>query len=218
MAYAARVIATRNGIPLLLLLVGAALLVTYVLRGQRPVGTVLRDNPLVQEVQRDASSPAGGAAEADLTMVVFADYRCPACRLAHPGMRSAVAADGKVRVVYKDWPVFGALSERAAAVAIASNFQGIYPQVHDRLMTGPVRNVADLRSAVEDSGGDWRRLQADLQQRKAEIDDQLARNRLQAFGLGLGGTPGYLIGPVLVRGAITRAEFLRSFREARQAS
>lgn len=208
--------ASRNSIALLVLSVVAALVFTQLLRGQRPVGTDVRGNALVQEVQHDGSSPSEAATGADLTMVVFADYRCPACRRAHSDMKRALSSDGKVRLVYKDWPVFGAMSERAAAVAIAASFQGIYPQVHDRLMTGPVRNDHDLRSAVERSGGDWRRLQVDLRHRKKEIDQQLGRNRLQAFGLGLGGTPGYLIGPLLVRGALTKGEFLRGFREARK--
>lgn len=207
----------RSGIALLILAVVAALVFTQLLRGQRPVGTDLRGNSLVRDVQADGSSPTEAATGADLTMVVFADYRCPACRRAHADMKRALSSDGKVRLVYKDWPVFGAMSERAAAVAIAASFQGLYPQVHDRLMTGPVRNDRDLQSAVERSGGDWGRLQADLRRRKQEIDRQLARNRLQAFGLGLGGTPGYLIGPILVRGGLTEREFLRGFRQARKA-
>jgi protein-disulfide isomerase len=44
----------------------------------------------------------------------------------------------------------------------------------------------------------------------------LARNGAQAFALGLGGTPGYLIGSILVRGALREAEFTRAFTEARE--
>lgn len=209
---------TKRGFPLLAVLIIAAVILTVWLQAQRPLGTEVGDNSLVQQVRKDRTSPTVGHPQADVTLILFTDYRCPACRQAHPGMQRALAKDGKVRVVYKDWPIFGPMSERAAAVAIASNFQGIYAAVHDRLMTGPVRNEADLRVAVETAGGDWSRVQQDLQQRRAEIDDQLGRNRLQAFGLGLGGTPGYLIGPILVRGALTEAEFERAFAEGRRAS
>jgi protein-disulfide isomerase len=123
-----------------------------------------------------------------------------------------------VRIVYKDWPVFGAASERAARIAIASSFQGIYPLVHDRLMSGRADSEDALRNAVQQSGGDWRRLQGDLASKQTLISAELARNRRQAFELGLPGTPGYLIGPILVRGALTEAEFTRVFRAARQAS
>ncbi len=133
-------------------------------------------------------------------------------------MKRAVAKDGKVRVVYKDWPIFGPASERAAEVAIASDFQHIYPLVHDRLMTGRVDGDVALRAAVELSGGDWRQLQRDLARNKTVIDAQLGRIRLQAFQLGLGGTPGYLIGPILVRGAMSEREFTRIFKQAREAT
>jgi protein-disulfide isomerase len=133
-------------------------------------------------------------------------------------MQRAVAADGKIRIVYKDWPIFGARSERAAFVAIASDLQRIYPAVHDRLMRGPVDNEDDFRRAVELAGGDWGRLKRDLASNRDQIFAQLERNRIQAFGLGLGGTPGYLIGSILVRGALKEREFTRVFRQARLES
>jgi protein-disulfide isomerase len=61
-------------------------------------------------------------------------------------------------------------------------------------------------------------LQGDLASNRTLIAAQLARNRRQAFELGLLGTPGYLIGPILVRGALSEAHFTRVFRKARQAS
>ncbi len=207
-----------SGIPQLAALVLAAVIVTFWLQTHRPIGTDVRNNPQMREIRADSSSPISENPRADVTLVVFTDYRCPVCRRDYPAMKRALSRDGRVRVVYKDWPVFGPVSERAAAVAIASDFQGIYPQVHDRLMTGPVRDQADLRSAVEKSGGDWRRLQRDLKQRKDGIAAQLRRNHLQAFALGLAGTPGYLIGRTLVRGGLSEGEFSRAFRQARKAN
>jgi protein-disulfide isomerase len=133
-------------------------------------------------------------------------------------MRQAVSKDGKVRVVYKDWPIFGGASTRAAEVAIASRYQKIYPLVHDQLMTGPVGSDDALQAAVERAGGDWLRLTSDLSKNQTEINAQIDRNRMQAFELGLPGTPGYLVGPILVRGALTEAEFTRVFKDARNAS
>ena len=198
-------------------LIVAAVVATIFLRTTRPLGENLADNPLARAVLEDRSSPSAGHPNADLTLVVFADYRCPACRKAHPAMQRAVAKDGKVRIVYKDSPIFGDVSERAASAALASAFQNIYPLVHDRLMTGPAGTSEGLRLAVEGSGGNWARLESDLTRRRDQIDAQLAHNRLQAFQLGLRGTPGYLIGPILVRGAMTEREFMRVFDKARKA-
>lgn len=206
----------RKEILQLVAVVAVATLVSPLLRTQIPLGQNVGGNSLALAVQADRSSPGVGPASADLTLIVFTDYNCPACRAAFPAMQRAVAADGKVRVVYKDWPIFGQASEHAARVAIASDFQNIYPRVHRRLMTGGANGDDALRTAVESSGGDWRRLQSDLATKRLQIAAQLNHNKTQAFQLGLGGTPGYLIGPILVRGALKEREFTRAFREARQ--
>jgi protein-disulfide isomerase len=195
--------------------VSIALLLAALLRSHRPLGQDVSESVHSRSVQEDQSSPTAHNAAANLTIIVFTDYRCPACRAGHPAMQRAIEADGKIRIIYKDWPIFGPLSERAALVAIASDRQGIYPAVHDRLMRGPVGNDDHLRSAIELAEGDWGRLERDLARNRNQIVAQLERNRVQAFGLGLGGTPGYLIGPILVKGALNEREFTRVFRQAR---
>jgi len=196
------------------IVVAGAILVSFALRVAAPIGTNVGDLPVVQAVRADRSSPVAENELADVTVIIFTDYQCPACRLAYPELQRAIASDGRVRVVYKDWPVFGVRSERAARVAIASNYQGIYPLVHDALMSGGRVDDRSLKNAVEQSGGSWAQLQADL--RRPSIDQQLATNRLQAFGLGLGGTPGYLIGPILIRGGAKSAQFSKAIEDARK--
>jgi protein-disulfide isomerase len=209
---------SRKDVLQLCAIVAAAALLPLILRAVVPVGQDVSDNPLVRAVREDRSSPTEEAPSADLTLIVFTDYQCAACRGAHLAMRKAVSKDGKVRTVYKDWPIFGSTSTRAAEVSIASTYQRIYPLVHDQLMSGRVDSDDALQAAVEHAGGDWLRLKNDLRMNRAEITAQIGRNRMQAFGLGLAGTPGYLVGPILVRGALTEAEFTRVFREARNAS
>lgn len=209
---------TRRHLAQLGLLVLAAIILSSLLRQSAPLGTDVGRNPLAVSLQRDRSSPSSGEKTANLTLVLFTDYGCSACRVAYPEMKKAVTSDGRIRVVYKDWPIFGPASERAAEVAIASAYQGIYPAVHDRLMMGRYQDEAALRAAVEGAGGDWLRIQADLERRRPEIMLQLARNQVQAFQLGVEGTPAYLAGPILVRGALRRSEFRELFARARQVS
>ena len=207
---------TKRDVATLLILVLTAILLTLLLKTKAPLGTNVGENPIAEGVRQDATSPTAENPAADLTLIVFTDYRCPACRLAHPEMKKALAKDGKVRVAYKDWPIFRPPSARAACVAIASSFQGIYPEVHDRLMTSPSMDEAQLRAAVERSGGSWRRVQEDLVTRARDIEEQITRNKQQAFSLGLGGTPGYVIGSILVRGGVDASEFTRVLRQARE--
>ena len=198
------------------LLVAGALATSSILRRSGAVGLDVGSLPTAQAVSRDRSGPALENQRADVTLVAFSDYRCPACLLAYPDMVSAVANDGKVRVVYKDWPVFGERSERAARVALASRYQRIYPEVHHALMSGRRVDEQAMRNAVERAGGSWHRLEADLRHNREQIDEQLARNAQQAFSLGLRGTPAYLVGPILVRGRISEAAFSGAIAGARK--
>lgn len=177
-----------------------------------PLGRDVGTNPTAQALLRDRRAPSQAVENSSLTLVVFTDFQCPACKRANAAMDAAVAEDGRVRVVYIDWPIFGPLSERAARVAIAADRQGIYVPVHRRLMTER-RRLDDtvLRQAVERSGGNWNKVLLDLQSHGAAIDRQLARNGNDAYALGIAGTPTYLAGPLLVIGGLDEAGFAKAF-------
>src|SRR5690606_23736167 len=98
------------------------------------------------------TSPEVSHGTSNLTVIAFTDYQCPACRKASPAMMAAIARDGNIRLVYKDWPIFGERSDRAAQVALAAHRQGIYPAVHEMLMSSPGLGDAAMRNAVEQAG------------------------------------------------------------------
>src|SRR5260370_19480533 len=89
------------------------------------------------ELFRDADSPVGGNPNGDVVIVDFNDYQCPYCKKAHKAMKSVVAADGKVRIIYKDLPILGEASKIAAVAALASVKQGKHQAFHDALMDLP---------------------------------------------------------------------------------
>jgi len=164
----------------------------------------------------DKVAPMVKPAKYDLTIVEYTDYQCPFCKAAHPAIQKLLANDKKVRIIYRDWPIFGAHSTAAARVAIASNYQGKHAQVHDALMKSP-RPLTDrsIRAAVTKAGADWTRLQADMKKNAAEIDALLERNNEQAESLGLQGTPAFIIGSYLHEGGLDYAGLKDSVREAR---
>lgn len=196
-------------------LVVAGIATSIFLRNQRSVGENVGDHATVKEIRSDQSSPATNVPGADVTIISFNDYGCTACRIAHPALQQAIEEDGRSRITYKDWPIFGPASERAAQVALASDYQGIYPSFYDALMTGRGLTDEQLKLAVKKSGGSWEQILVDLKIHQQEIEDQLNNIRLQAFALGLKGTPAYLIGPILVRGGATKGEFQKAIEEAR---
>ena len=202
----------------LVLVCVAAFVIGGLLKQTGTSGTDVSDRLSVDRFLNETASPSYDPGEADVTMVVFTDYRCPACRAAHPEMTSAVARDGKVRIVYRDFPIFGPVSEQAARVALASDAQGIYPEIHDAFMrerrelTEPV-----IRELVQEVGGDWAQIERDIAGDPA-IDAALERNRSDALRLGVSGTPTYLIGNYRIVGAMDEGEFKRAFERAREAA
>ncbi|MEP6339986.1 thioredoxin domain-containing protein [Parasphingorhabdus sp.] len=189
-----------------------------ILRNSRSVGENVGDNATVREIRADNQSPRKLVAGADVTIVSFNDFNCTACRKAHPALQQAVEEDGRCNMVYRDWPIFGPASERAGRIALASDYQGIYPAVYDILMRRAGLSDRQLRMAVEQSGGTWDRLLRDLKTHHKDIESQLDTNSLQAFALNVKGTPAFLIGPILVRGAVSSRDFAKVISVARDAN
>ena len=169
-----------------------------------------------QQFTEDKLAPMVKPEKYDLTIVEYADYQCPFCKKVHPELQKLLANDKKIRVIYRDWPIFGQQSVAAARIAIASNYQGKHAQVHDALMKTP-RPLTDqsIRAAVTTAGADWARLQADLKLHAAAIDALLKRNDAQAESLGLQGTPAFIIGNYLSEGGLDYDGLKSAVREAR---
>ena len=191
--------------------------ITLLVRANLPVGRDVSGFPAALSLQRDPHGPAEGPGHADVTIIAFTDYLCPACRKAAPDLAAAIRADGRVKAVYRDWPIFGPLAEQLARLALAADYQGIYPAVHHALMREhPSGDERALQSLIEGAGGDWARIVQDQITHVVEIEAALARNRHDAAALGLAGTPAFLAGTLLIEGAVSQSQFARAFREVRE--
>lgn len=153
----------------------------------------------------------------DITIVQFADYNCGYCRRMHSVVAALIASDPKIRLVYRDWPIFGPVSVEAARAAIASQWQGKHEAFNAALYAGAGKlDSSAIRTAANRAGVNWPRLQADLVKHKAEIDALLARTSEQAPAIGLQGTPAFIIGAYLAPGALDLATLRKAVAEARR--
>lgn len=165
----------------------------------------------------DPIAPKFEPADYDVTIISYADYQCPYCRKVHPELERLAKEDGKVRIVYRDWPIFGAASEEAARAAIASQWQGKHAEFNDQLMRIEGRlDSAKIRAAADRAGVDWARLQRDLDAHESDIDSVIGRTGMQAAQMGLQGTPALLIGPYFVPGAIDYSGLTKGVALARE--
>jgi protein-disulfide isomerase len=150
-------------------------------------------------------TPFAGRPGADVTVVEFLDFNCPYCRKAAVTLGQLLAADPKVRILYKDWPIFGGVSVYAARAALAAQWQGRYLAAHDILIDTSARlaSEAQVRERLGLAGVDLEQLDRDLAAHRREIDDVLARNAAEARALRFSGTPGLVVGAFVVPGAVS---------------
>jgi len=154
-----------------------------------------------EELDQDPDSPVLGNPDGDVVVVEFFDYRCPYCvRVAEP-LREAVEDDGNIRLVMKEFPILGPESMVAARMALAAEKQGKYEELHFAMMTvsGKLTEAKAFKIA-EKIDLDMDQLRRDME--APEIDAMLQRNFALAQALQINGTPAFVIGDEVVRGAI----------------
>ena len=149
---------------------------------------------------RSPLSYTAGNPDGDVTVVEFFDYNCGYCRRALPELVKLIDSDGKVRVVFKELPIFGEESEWAAKAALAAGKQGKYFEMHQKMYAAPGKADKEkaLRVATE-IGLDVPQLEKDMQD--PSTAKALEETKELAQKLGLQGTPLYLIGDRTIAGA-----------------
>lgn len=146
-----------------------------------------------------------GPADAPVTLVEFFDYRCGYCkRSAEWTSELPEKFDGKVRVVFKEYPILSAESEKAALAAIAAGKQDKYIEMHLALMALDNREGMDAETidrVAEEAGVDVAKMRADMS--SIAVQKIVADSKSLARKIGVSGTPNFLIGTDMVPGADT---------------
>ena len=129
-------------------------------------------------------------------------------------MQALLDEDRDLRVVFKDLPVLGPDSVRAARAALASRKQDGYVPFHFALMAADDLSVEGIRAAAAESVGlDPDQLEADMA--SPEVIAAIEANYALADELGIEGTPAFVIGDQLIPGAVDKARLEQLIREAR---
>ncbi len=164
----------------------------------------------------DPEAPVGGNPDGAITVVEFFDYRCGYCRRVKPTLETLIAENDDLRVVYKEFPILGMESLEAARAALASRAQGGYGAFHAALMDADGSFSRDhIMEVARSVGLDDERLARDMDD--PAIDGLIQQNILLAQDLGIRGTPAFVIGERLVRGAMPIARFRAVIADAREA-
>lgn len=151
-------------------------------------------NSFANALFHQPNDPVAGNPQGKITVVEFFDYQCPHCLDMAPVIESIIKANPDVRIVFKDFPIRGPMSETAAKAALAANLQGKYYQLNHALLTSKQQPLTEaiIFAAAQNAGLDVNKLKADMN--SAAVAKQLQANIKLAQSLKLFGTPAIFVG------------------------
>src|SRR5687768_2550520 len=154
-----------------------------------------------------------GAADGDVVLVEFFDYACSYCRKSNPDIDRLLREDGKLKMVWREWPVLGPDSETAAEISLAAAEAGRFKQFHDRMFAlgrpSPA-TIAEARRLVGISDEQVAALRG-----SAAAGTELRRNYELARAIGATGTPTFVVGDRVLQGAVGYDRLKDAIAEAR---
>jgi protein-disulfide isomerase len=152
-----------------------------------------------KDIFHNPGDSIAGNEKGDVTVVEFMDYNCGWCKKSVAEMQAIVGSDKKVRVIMKEFPIFGEGSEYAAKAAMASVRQGKYWAFHQALFATEGKVTPQSTDETAKSVG------INLAKMKADMKDPviaatLSKNQQLASALLITGTPAFIIDGTLFPG------------------
>jgi protein-disulfide isomerase len=134
-----------------------------------------------------------------VTVVEFFDYRCGYCKLAAPEVVKLIDQNPDVRFVFKEFPIFGEVSDTAAKVALTREAKAKGVQLYQALMSEKALDDAALDRHLAELGIDPAAARKDAQH--PLIERQILDSHALAESLKIEGTPAFIIGDTMIPGA-----------------
>jgi protein-disulfide isomerase len=154
-----------------------------------------------EEVFRTAADPTIGNPKGDVTVVEFMDYNCGWCKKSMGEVATLLKADPNLKVVFKEFPIFGEHSEYAARAALAAKNQGKYWELHQAMFSQEGQITTDIvNQLAEGLGLDMTKLTADIGSK--EVGERIAANMQLGKNLAINGTPAFIIGDQVYGGYV----------------
>jgi protein-disulfide isomerase len=133
-----------------------------------------------------------GNPKGDVVVVEFMDYNCGWCKKSMSEISTLLKADPKLKVVFKEFPIFGEHSEYAARAALAAAQQGKYWELHQAMFSHEGQVTTDVvNQLAQGLGLDMVKLQTAIESK--EVGEHIAANMQLGKTLAINGTPAFVI-------------------------
>lgn len=187
-------------------------------------GSDIAADPVVAEPAMEYEAPTIdddvvlGEEDAPVTIIEFGDFECPFCKRLHDEagvqLRDEYIKTGKVKMVYRDYPLsFHPSAQPAAEAAECAGEQGKYWQYHDELFTRQATLAGlDYVKLAGELGLDTATFKTCVDTHK--YADEIAKDMADGNAAGVDGTPATFINGKLVSGAVPYATIKAAIEEA----
>lgn len=178
--------------PQILVEVSQALQQQEMTKTQAKAGQVISENA---KALTGDNSPSMGNAAGKITIVEFFDYQCPHCKDMTKITDNLLKKNANIRIVFKEFPIFGNSSVMASKIALAAAKQGKYSEFHHALMAYQAKQgrltTEEVMDVAKSVGLNIDQLKKDMND--STIEDQLKANYELAQKLGIMGTPAFIV-------------------------
>lgn len=213
---------SNPNLPIYLLIAGMVALILVallVLPGLNSGGDLIVPTPMARP---DSADNSVGDLQAPVHVEEFSDFQCPFCRRfteeVEPSLVEEYVVAGKVYFTYRQFPILGTASVRAAEASLCAREQGAFWPYHDVLFTNQdetnpqsfsEERLADFAEAVGIDGGQLSRC---LDERRYAAEVQA--DAQAAFAAGMNSTPNFLINGLKLTGLLPYSEFARAIEDS----
>lgn len=169
------------------------------------------------ELHNDPNSPVAGNPDGDIVVVEFFDYNCGFCKRVLPSVNKLLEEDSNVKVVFKEFPILSENSRLISKYALAVNQVDSekYYDFHSAMMKAKGSQSENaLQKLAETLGLDAEKVKEAAN--SIEVNRQLMANNELGKGIGVSGTPAFIIGTRLVPGAIEYDQLKKIIAEERE--
>lgn len=157
--------------------------------------------------------PSKGSNDAPVTIIEFADFRCGFC-LRHfmqtfPLLDTEYIQTGKVRYVFRNFPILGVQSRWAALAAECAHEQGRFWEYHDKLFALTRQGQEFVRSRLKAAAAELGLNSAQFENclDSSKYLDEVQEDFTAGQSAGVTGTPAFLINGELLDGARSIEKF-----------
>lgn len=140
-----------------------------------------------------SASPYQGSANGNVMIIEYSDFQCPYCQKVVSTMEQVVSGYSNAKFIFRQFPLsFHQYAQKAAEASLCAGAQGKFWEMHDKMYENQNSlSASDLKGYAAALGMNATAFNSCLD--SGEMAGQVAAEGAEGAGIGISGTPGFLV-------------------------